>query len=132
MPQGVVCRQGRRWENHSSLENKEVSECVQTYLLYRLCHRVVFAGKERYGKINQVQTTKRSVSVYKLTSCIECATEVLFTGKDRDGQINQVQTTKRSVSLYKLTSCIEYAAGCCFQARKEMGKSIKFRQQSGQ
>ena len=94
MPQGVVCRQGKRWENQSSSDNKEVSECVQTYKLHRLCHRVLFAGKERDGKINR--STKRSVSVYKLTSCIDCAT------------------------------------GCCLQARKEMGKSIKFRQQRGQ
>ena len=96
VPQGVVCRQGKRWENPSSSDNKEVSECVQTYRLHGLCHRVLLAGKERDGKINQVQTTKRSVSVYKLTSCMDCAT------------------------------------GCCLQARKEMGKSIKFRQQRGQ
>ena len=143
---------------------QEVSECVQTYRLHGLCHRVLFAGKERDGKINQVQTTKRSVSVYKLTSCMDCATgcclqarkemgksikfrqqevsecvqtyrlhglchRVLFAGKERDGKINQVQTTKRSVSVYKLTSCMDCATGCCLQARKEMGKSIKFRQQ---
>ena len=47
----------------------------------------------------------------------------------RDGKINQVQTTKSSVSVHKLTDCIDCATGCCFQARKEMGKSIKFRQQ---
>ena len=166
MPQGVVCRQGRRWENQPSSDNKEVSEFVQTYRLHRLCHRVLFAGKERDGKINQVQTTKRSVSVYKLTSCIDCATgyclqarkemgksikirqqrgqcvqtyllhrichRVLFPGKERDGKINQVQTTKRSVNVNKPTSCIDCAPGCCLQARKDMGKSIKFRQQSGQ
>ena len=63
-------------------------ECVQTYLLQRLCHRVMFAGEESDGKINQVQTTKRSVSVHKLTGCKNCAT------------------------------------GCCFHARKEMGKSM--------
>ena len=89
VPQGV-CRQGRRWENQSSSDNKEVSECVQTYKLQSLCHRVMFAGKEGDGKINQVQTTKRSVSVHKLTRCIDCATG-------------------------------------CLQARKEMGKLIKFR-----
>ena len=61
------------WENQSRFDNKEFSECVQTYRLHGLCHRV-FAGKERDGKINQVQTTKRSVSVYKLTSCKDCAT----------------------------------------------------------
>ena len=55
-------------------DNKEVHECVQTYRLHRLCHRVMFAGKEGDGKINQVQTTRRSVSVYKLTSCIDYAT----------------------------------------------------------
>ena len=54
-------------------DNKEVSECVQTYRLHGLCNSV-FAGKERDGKINQVQTTKRSVSVHKLTRCIDCAT----------------------------------------------------------
>ena len=52
-------------------------------------------------------------------------------GKERDGQINQVQTIKRSVSVYKLTSCMDCATGC-LQARKEMGKLIKFRQQRGQ
>ena len=52
----------------------------------------------------------------------------MFAGKEGDGQINQVQTTKRSVSVYKRTSCIDCATGCCLQARKEMGKSIKFRQ----
>ena len=71
--QGDVCRQGRRWENQSSSDNKEVSEGVQTYKLQRLCHRVMFAGKEGDGKINQVETT-RGQSVYKLTSCIDCAT----------------------------------------------------------
>ena len=96
MPKGDVYRQGRRWANQSNSDNKEVSECVQTYRLHRLCHRAMFAGKERDGKINQVQTTKRSVSVYKLTGCIDCAT------------------------------------GSCLQAKKEMGKSIKFRQQRGQ
>ena len=58
VPQGVVCRQGKRWENQSSSDNKEVSECVQTYKLHRLCHRVLLAGKERDWKINQVQTTR--------------------------------------------------------------------------
>ena len=93
VPQGVVGRQGKRWENQSSSDNKrsvsvyklthciecatrhclqarkemgksikfrqqEVSECVQTYRLHGLCHRVLFAGKERDGKINQVQTTR--------------------------------------------------------------------------
>ena len=61
-------------ENQSSPDNKEVSECVQTYRLHRLCQRVLFAGKERNGKINKIQTTKRAVSVYKLTVCIDCAT----------------------------------------------------------
>ena len=126
---------------------------------------MLFAGKERDGQINQVQTTKRSVNAYKLTFCIDCATgrclqarkemgksikyrqqrgrecvqtyslqrlchRVVFAGEERDGQINQVQTTKRSVSAYKLTFCIDCATGRCLQARKEMGKSIKFRQQS--
>ena len=93
VPQGVVCRQRKRWENQSSSDNKrsvsvykltlcidcatgccwqarkemgksikfrqqEVSECVQTYRLHGLCHRVLFAGKEIDGKINQVQTTR--------------------------------------------------------------------------
>ena len=203
VPQGGVCRQGKRWENQSSSDNKEVSECAQTYILHRLCHRVLFPGKERDGKINQVQTTKRSVSVYKLTFCMDCATgyglqtrkemgksikfrqqrgqlvctnllaakvvpqggvcrqgkrwenqsssdnkevsecaqtyilhrlchRVLFPGKERDGKINQVQTTKRSVSVYKLTFCMDCATGYGLQTRKEMGKSIKFRQQRGQ
>ena len=53
VPRDVVCRQGRRWENQSSSDNKEVIECVQTNLLHRLCHRVMIAGKERDGKINE-------------------------------------------------------------------------------
>ena len=44
----------------TSSDNKEVIECVQTYPLNRLCHRVVFAGEERDGKINQIQTIKGS------------------------------------------------------------------------
>ena len=124
----------------------------------------MFAGKEGDGQIKQVQTTKRSLSVYKLTSCKDCATgsclqaikkiksisdnkvvnecvktyllhrlchRVMFEGKEGDGKINQLQTTKWSVSVYKLTSCIDCATGCCLQARKEMGKSTKFRQQRG-
>ena len=67
------CLQARK-KIKSISDNKEVNECVQTYILHGLCHRVLFAGKEGDGKINQVQTTKRSVSVYKLTSCIDCAT----------------------------------------------------------
>ena len=63
MPQGDVCRPGKRWEYQLSSDNKVVSECVQTYQLYRLCHRVMFAGQESDGKINQVQTTKWSMSV---------------------------------------------------------------------
>ena len=46
VPQDVVCRQGKRWENQSSSGNKEVSECAQTYRLHRLCHRVLFPGKD--------------------------------------------------------------------------------------
>ena len=141
---------------------QEVSECVQTYMLHGLCHRVLFAGNERDGEINQVQTTKRSVSVYKLTSCIvpqgvvgrqgkrwenqsssdnkevsECVQtyllhrlchRVLLAGKERDG----TSSDNKEVSVYKLTHCIDCATGCCLQARKEMGKSIKFRQQRGQ
>ena len=63
-----------RDEKMDQKDNKYVSECVQTYILHRLCHRAMFTGKERDGQINQVQTTIRSVSVYKLTSCIDCAT----------------------------------------------------------
>ena len=96
VPQGDVCRQGRRWANQTSSDNKEVSECVQTYRLHRLCQRV------------------------------------MFTGKEGDGQINQIQTTKRSVNVYKPTSCIDYVTGRWLQARKEMGKSIKIRQQRDQ
>ena len=70
-------------------------QCVQTYHLHRLCHTVMFVGKEGDWQINQVPTIKRSASVYKLTGCMDCAT-------------------------------------VCLQARKEMGKSIKFRQQRGQ
>ena len=150
--------------NQSSSDNHEVSECVQTYSLHRLYHRMLFAGKER----NQSSSdNKRSVSVYKLTGCMDCATgcclqakkemgksikfrqqevsecvqtyflhglchRVLFAGKESDGKINQVQTTKRSVSVYKLTNCIDCSTGCCWQARKDVGKSIKFRQQRGQ
>ena len=33
------------------------------------------------------------------------------------------------VSVYKLTSCKVCDKGRCLQARKEMGKSIKFRQE---
>ena len=46
VPQGDVCRQGKKWENQLSSDTKEVTECVQTYNLHRLCHRVMFAGKE--------------------------------------------------------------------------------------
>ena len=53
VPQGDVCRRGKRWENQSSLDNKEVSECAQTYRLQKLCHRVLFSRKERDGKINE-------------------------------------------------------------------------------
>ena len=49
VPQGDVCRQGRRWANQSRPDNKEVIECVETYLLQSLCHRVMFAGKEGDG-----------------------------------------------------------------------------------
>ena len=88
VPQGVVCRQGISWENQSSSDNKEVSECVQTYKLHRLCHRMLFAGKER----NQSSSdNKRSVSVYKLTGCIDCATECCLQARK---EINQVQTTR--------------------------------------
>ena len=56
VPQGDVGRQGRRWENQSSSDNKVVSECAQTYILHRLCHGMLFAGKEGDRQINQVQT----------------------------------------------------------------------------
>ena len=98
-----------RWENQSISDNKEVSECVQTYRLHGLCHTVLFAGKEGDGKINQVQTTKRSVSVYKLTSCKVCATgSCLQAGK----KIKSISDNKE-VSVYKLTHCKKCAAGCC-------------------
>ena len=74
VPQGDVCRQGKRWANQLGSDNKEVSECVQIYMLQRLCHRGMFAGKEGDGKINELQTTKKSVSVYKLTVCKDCDT----------------------------------------------------------
>ena len=158
------CLQARKEMGKSiKYRQQEVSECVQTYILHGMCHRVLFTGKERDGEINQVQTTKWSVSVYKLTGCIDCVQNVvcrqgkrwestkfrqqevsecvqtyilhglchrvLFAGKERDGKINQIQTTQRSVSVYKLTYCMDCARGCCLQARKEMGKSTKFRQQ---
>ena len=91
VPHGVVCRKGNIWENQLTSDNKEVSEGAQTYPLHRLCHRVMFAGKEGDGQINQVPTIKRSASVYKLTGCMDCATG-------------------------------------CLQARKDVGKSITFRQ----
>ena len=53
------CLQARKEMGKSTkFRQQEVSECVQTYILHGLCHRVLFAGKERDGKINQVQTTR--------------------------------------------------------------------------
>ena len=85
-----------RWANQSSSDNKEVSECVQTYRLYRLCLRELFAGKEGDGKINQVQTTKRSVSVYKLTFCIDGATGSCLQARKR--WENQSRSDNKEVS----------------------------------
>ena len=69
------CLQARK-EMEKSIKFRQQGgrECVLSYRLHRLCHRAMFTGKERDGQINQVQTTKRSVSVYKLTNCIDCAT----------------------------------------------------------
>ena len=122
VPQGVVCRQRKRWENQSSSDNK------------------------------------RSVSVYKLTSCIDCATGCCWQArkemgksiKFRQQEVSEcVQTyrlhawivpqgvvcrqrkrwenqsssdNKRSVSVYKLTGCIDCATECCLQARKEINQ----------
>ena len=58
------CATGCCWQARNKLgksikfRQQEVSECVQTYRLHGLCHRVLLAGKERDGKINQVQTTR--------------------------------------------------------------------------
>ena len=116
MPQGVVCRQGKRWENQPSSDNKEVSECVQTY------------PRENQPSSDNKEFSE-CVQTYNLHGLCH---RVLFASKERDGKINQVQATKRSVSVHKLTDCIDRTTGCCLQARKEMGKSIKFRQQRGQ
>ena len=83
-----VCRQGKRWENQSSSDNKEVSECVQTYRLQLIVSVVCTQGK-RWE--NQSSSDNKEVS--------EC------------------------VQTYHLPDCA---------TRKEMGKSIKFRQQRGQ
>ena len=85
------------------------------------------------GKINQVQTTKRSVSVYKLTPCLHgLCHRMWFADKETDGKINQVQTTRGQLVCTNLLTCMDCATGCGLQTRKKMGKSIKFRQQRGQ
>ena len=78
---------------------------------------------------NQSSSDNKEVIECVQTNLLHRLCHMLFAGKEGDGKINQVQTTKRSVSVYKLTSCIDCATGCCLQARKEMGKSIKFRQE---
>ena len=127
MPQGVVFRQGKRWENQSSSDNKrsvsvykltscidcatgcclqarkemgkstkfrqqEVSKCVQTYPLHRLCTECCLqARKEMENQPNS--DNKRSVSVYKLTGCIDCVQNVVCRQGKR-WKINQIQTTR--------------------------------------
>ena len=146
------CWQARKEMGKSiKFRQQEVSECVQTYRLHGLCHRVLFAGKER----NQSSSdNKRSVSVYKLTSCMDCATgcclqarkEMGKSIKFRQQEVSEcVQTyslhrlyhrmlfagkernqsssdNKRSVSVYKLTLCIDCTTECCLQARKEINQ----------
>ena len=62
MPQGVVCRQGKRLENQMIRGHK----CVQTYRLemHRLCHRALFTGKERDGKIKCNKEVSECVQTY--------------------------------------------------------------------
>ena len=121
------CLQARK-EMEKSIKFRQQGgrECVLTYRLHRLCHRAMFTGKERDGQINQVQTTKKSVSVYKLTHCIDCAT-MMFAGKVSLGK-STVQTTKTSVCCLNL---IDFAQGGVCRKERD-GKSIKFRQQRGQ
>ena len=119
------CLQARKEMGQSIKFRQEVSECVQTYRLHRLCHRELFTGKEGDRQINQVQTTKWSVSVHKLTFCIDCATGSFLQARRKIKSISD----NKVVSVYKLTSCKVCDTGRCLQASKEMGKSIKFRQE---
>ena len=119
------CLQVRKEMGKSIKFRQEVSECVQTYRLHRLCHRVLL-GRWENQSISDNKEVSECVQTYRLHGL--CHT-VLFAGKGGDGQINQVQTTKRSVSVYKLTYCKDCDTGRCLQARKEMGQSIKFRQE---
>ena len=122
------CLQAREEMGQSIKFRQEVSECVQTYRLQRLCHRVLLERWENQS-ISDNKEVSECVQTHRLHGL--CHT-VLFAGKGGDGQINQVQTTKRSVRVHKLTVCMDCATQSCLQAREEMGKSIKFRQQSGQ
>ena len=102
VPHSVVCRQGRRWANQSSSDNKEVSECAQTYRLHGLCHTELFAGKGGDGQINQVQTTKWSVSVHKLTFCIDCATGCCLQSRKKIKSISDNREVSECVQTYIL------------------------------
>ena len=70
---------------------QEVSECVQTYCLHRLCHRMLFAGKERNQSSSDNKEVSECVQTYSLNRLCH---RVLFAGKERHGKINQVQTTR--------------------------------------
>ena len=100
--------------------------------LHRLCHRMWFPDKETRWANQSSSGTRGQLVCTNLLCCLHglCHRMSLFADKEKDGKINQVQATKRSVSVHKLTVCIDCATGCGLQTRKEMGKSIKFRQQS--
>ena len=54
-------------------------------LPHGLCHRMWFADKEEMGKSIKFSTTKRSVSVYKLTDCMLCH-RMWFADKEEMGK----------------------------------------------
>ena len=88
-----------------------------------MCHRKLFTGKGRNQSSSDNHEVSECVQTYSLHRLYH---RMLFAGKERNQSSSD---NKRSVSVYKLTHCIDCATGCCLQARKEMGKSIKFRQQ---
>ena len=91
----------------------------------------VVSRQGRDGKINQVQTTRgQLVCTNLLPAWIVPQDVVCRQGKRWENQSHS--DSNRSVSVYKLTACIGCATGCCLQVRKEMAKSIIFRQQRGQ
>ena len=74
---------------------------------------------------------KGSVSVHKLTSCMDCATGCgLQTRKRWENQSSS--DNKGSVSVYKLTSCMDCATGCGLQTRKRWENQSSSGQQMGQ